>query len=214
MFERFTRDARTAVHLAVEDGGRHGGTVDSTALLLALSWPSADADAGRAGAVLRAAGLDRTRLEAAAATVAPSPGATAPGTTEPSPAAQAAAPSGPRTDPDLDADALAALGIDLDAIRARADEVFGPGSLDVPTPSERRRARAVRGRLTPDAKKVLELALREAVRLHDREITSAHLLLGVLRDTGSPACRTLVAAGADLDTLRGAAEAARAADAA
>lgn len=33
---------------------------------------------------------------------------------------------------ELDRDALAAIGIDLDAVRARLDDAFGPGSLDRP----------------------------------------------------------------------------------
>ncbi len=83
----------------------------------------------------------------------------------------------------LDAGALASVGIDLDAVRARADAVFGEGALD--QAGGRRRS----GHLpfSPDAKKVLELALREAIRLHVNRIDSAMLLLGVLRSTGSPA---------------------------
>ncbi|GMA22609.1 hypothetical protein GCM10025864_03680 [Luteimicrobium album] len=93
--------------------------------------------------------------------------------------------------------------------------MFGPGALDVPTLGEARRpGRVRRARFTPDAKKSLELALREAVRLHDRQITSAHLLLGLLRDPSSPAARTLAAAGADLGALRASAESSRRTDAA
>lgn len=82
----------------------------------------------------------------------------------------------------LDAGALASVGIDLDAVRARADAVFGEGSFD----------RVGKGRrlghipFSPDAKKALELALREAIRLHTNRIDGAMLLLGMLRSTGSP----------------------------
>jgi hypothetical protein len=215
MFERFTRDARAVVHLAVssnETGERRDGTVDSVTLLLALAWLDTGEDSGAAGRVLHDAGLTRARLESAAATVDRPGRPAAVGTlsvdasTTPTPGATPAT--------DLDPEALASLGIDLDAMRARAEEVFGPGALDVPVLAENRRGRTRRARFTPDAKKALELALREAVRLHDRQITSAHLLLGVLRDSDSPAVRTLTAAGADVDALRASAEAPRTADAA
>jgi len=87
----------------------------------------------------------------------------------------------------LDAEALASVGIDLEAVRASADAVFGKDALD-------RAGRApVKGHIpfTADAKKSLELALREAVRLRTNRIDGTMLLLGTLRGTGSPAERTL-----------------------
>lgn len=42
-----------------------------------------------------------------------------------------------------------------------------------------------------DSKKVLELALREAIRAKSRSIGSEHVLLGLLRDEGSPGARLL-----------------------
>src|SRR5581483_44750 len=55
---------------------------------------------------------------------------------------------------------------------------------------------------TPRAKKVLELALREAVRLgHDR-IGTGHLLLGLLREGNGLAVELLTARGVDLDAVR------------
>lgn len=83
----------------------------------------------------------------------------------------------------LDAGALASVGIDLDAVRARADAVFGEGALD----RVGRRRRLAHIPFSPDAKKTLELALREAIRLHTNRIDGVMLLLGVLRSTGSPA---------------------------
>ena len=57
-----------------------------------------------------------------------------------------------------------------------------------------------------EAKKSLELALREAVRLHSNSITANHLLLGLLRNTGCTAeetlRRSLVDTGLDVATLR------------
>lgn len=79
-------------------------------------------------------------------------------------------------DPARDDEALAALGIDLDAVRRAAEDAFGPGALD--------RARGGRRAggipFEKPSKKVLELSLREAVRLGDRFIGTEHVLLGLL----------------------------------
>ncbi|TQL70148.1 ClpA/ClpB-like protein [Nocardioides albertanoniae] len=97
-----------------------------------------------------------------------------------------------------DADALAALGIDLDAVRSKVESAFGEGALDNGRPRRR-----LGGHLpfTKDAKKVLELGLREAIRLGDRSIGTEHILLGILRAEGDghAALRTL---GVDADALR------------
>lgn len=100
----------------------------------------------------------------------------------------------------LDGDALAALGIDLDAVRRQADAVFGAGALE-------RAARAPGGHIpfAPDAKKSLELALREAIRLKHKGIDAGHLLLGILR-ADSPGRALLERAGVDTDVLRTALE--------
>ncbi len=75
----------------------------------------------------------------------------------------------------LDADALATLGIDLDEVRRQADEAFGEGAL-------RRAGGAGRPRFSKAAKKVLELTLREAIALGDRELRPEHILLALTRD--------------------------------
>lgn len=90
---------------------------------------------------------------------------------------------------DEDADALRTLGIDLDDVRSAAESSFGPGAL------ERAHERwHCRGHipLTPESKKALQLALREAIQLGDRHIGTEHLLLGVLRDRWSSAKSLLV----------------------
>lgn len=107
---------------------------------------------GSAGDLLRQAGVCADRLERAVA--------------------------GEANDP-LDGPALATLGIDLDAVRRRADELFGRGALDAPR--GRRAARSTHIRFGPASKKVLELALREAIHLGDAEITADHVLLGLVR---------------------------------
>ncbi|WP_101525776.1 Clp protease N-terminal domain-containing protein [Nocardioides houyundeii] len=98
----------------------------------------------------------------------------------------------------LDADALAGIGIDLDAVRRQTDEVFGAGALEW---AGRRSGGHIP--FTPDAKKTLELALREAIRLKDRGIHSAHLMLGLVLAEG-PGRALLEGSGVDLDVLRSA----------
>lgn len=100
----------------------------------------------------------------------------------------------------LDHEALAGLGIDLDAVRRKADAVFGPDALE-------RAGRTPRGHIpfTPDAKKALELALREAIRLKHKNIHSGHLMLGILR-ADNPGRTLLLQTGVDADALRTALE--------
>lgn len=81
------------------------------------------------------------------------------------------------TRPPIDPDALASIGIDLEEIRRRAEASFGPGALE-----RGRGGRRGHVPFTPEAKKALELALREALHLGDREIGAEHVLLGLLRE--------------------------------
>jgi ATP-dependent Clp protease ATP-binding subunit ClpA len=99
----------------------------------------------------------------------------------------------------LDADALGAVGIDLDAVRERVEATFGPGALDAPGS-----AREPRGHIpfTPRAKKVLELALREAIALKSRSIGDGHILLGVLREGEGLAMKVIHDRGIDPVVLR------------
>jgi ATP-dependent Clp protease ATP-binding subunit ClpA len=101
----------------------------------------------------------------------------------------------------LDADALASIGIDLDEVRRRVEESFGPGALGG--------HRKGRRPFSPGAKKALELSLREAIALGDRHIGSEHLLLGVVRDPGEPVAGLLRRHGQTPDAVRAAVMAAR-----
>lgn len=97
---------------------------------------------------------------------------------------------------DLDEQALSALGIDLDEVRRRAEAAFGPGALDA-APARPRRSRRAPGHIpfTDEAKGALERALCVAVAARDREITSAHLFLGLLAVEPGTALRVLHRAG-------------------
>jgi ATP-dependent Clp protease ATP-binding subunit ClpA len=55
---------------------------------------------------------------------------------------------------------------------------------------------------TPLAKKVLELSLREALKLGHNYIGTEHVLLGLVRETDGVAVRVLVDLGADPQTVR------------
>jgi|Tabmets5t2r1_1033131.scaffolds.fasta_scaffold08756_3 ATP-dependent Clp protease ATP-binding subunit ClpA len=170
MFERFTKQARAAVVGAQQVGRDTGSRSIDTRHLLVVLAENP----GPAYRALSAAGAD---VEAVAAQ------------------ARADLRSG-----GLDGDALASLGIDLDAVRRHADAVFGPDALE-------RAGRSPRGHIpfTPEAKKAIELALREAIRLKHRNIHTGHLLLGVVR-AESLGRALLVQAGVDTDVLRQALE--------
>jgi ATP-dependent Clp protease ATP-binding subunit ClpA len=170
MFERFTKDARAAVVGAQEVARETGTRSIDTRHLLVVLAENP----GPARRALQTVGAD---VRAVAAT------------------ARAELRAG-----GIDGDALAGIGIDLDAVRAQADAVFGPDALELA-------GRAPGGHIpfTPDAKKALELALREAIRLKHRSIRAGHLLLGILR-AESPGRALLLQAGVDTDALREALE--------
>jgi len=105
----------------------------------------------------------------------------------------------------LDGAALAGVGIDLDAVRAQVEAEFGAGALDdiAATPG-----RSGRRSFDPQAKKVLEIALREAVRLQHRRLDTGHLLLAVVRLDDTQAHRALASLGAGAPAVREAVSAA------
>ena len=90
------------------------------------------------------------------------------------------------------ASALGSLGITREDVRAQIEEIIGSGQS------------RVTGQIpfTPRAKKVLELSLREALRLGHHYIGTEHILLGLLREGEGLAARVLVALGADHARVR------------
>jgi ATP-dependent Clp protease ATP-binding subunit ClpA len=180
VFERFTSQARAVVLGAEEESRRlQQGHVGTEHLLLGLLSP----DAGLAAVLLREAGvdLDRARAEVARRLAAP-----------------------PLLSEE-DAAALRTVGIDVEAVLARIEAAFGPDAIRAPDPHGRRGGRrrvATRSRFTPRARKVLELSLREAIRLREKSIGSEHILLGLLRDGRGVAVEVLVDAGVDLGRIR------------
>ena len=187
MLERFTRDARQLVQSARQHAERlHHNYVGCEHLLLAITeQPTATASQ------FDGAGATWSRIEAEIETVI----------------------GRGRADSD-DKLALAALGIDLDAVRKAVEANFGPGSLDT---IERRRARGRRRwlrwwrgdcqptgrpRFTPRAKRCLELSLREALRLKHAHIGVDHIALALLSRDDTMAWAILVRLGVDPTNLR------------
>jgi ATP-dependent Clp protease ATP-binding subunit ClpA len=122
-----------------------------------------------------------------------------------------APPTGPLPDADAeDKAALKAIGIDLDAVRRAIEENFGPGSLRLPRPAQPKRKGLLRkfygsqGHVpfSPRNKKVLELSLREALRLKHNFIAPEHIVLGMLREGSGLAMQILAERGVDTAQLR------------
>lgn len=91
----------------------------------------------------------------------------------------------------IDADALAGVGIDLESVRAQVEATFGPGALDEPAETRGRKHLP----FEKDAKKALQVALREAIRFSMNRIDTGHLLLGIARLDGAPGQLALATAG-------------------
>jgi ATP-dependent Clp protease ATP-binding subunit ClpC len=90
------------------------------------------------------------------------------------------------------AKALGSLGVTLVDARQKTEEAIGmsggPPSGSPP--------------FTPRAKKVMELALREALQLNHTYIGTEHLLLGLVREGEGVATAVMVSLGADLGSVR------------
>ncbi|PVU83944.1 Clp protease [Cellulomonas sp. WB94] len=171
MFERFTEGARTVVTDAVGEARALGhDPVGTTHLFLGLLRPGA----GAGYQVLHEAGLQADAAREIIRRRTPGAGAL---TRD-------------------DADALRAVGIDLDVVLERLAETFGPDA--VPDGHPRRG----RTRLSPPAKKALQLALREAIWLKSKSIGSEHLLLGLLRCDDDDLGTVLTELGVPADSLR------------
>ena len=84
------------------------------------------------------------------------------------------------------------LGIEQEAARQQVVEIIGRG--EGPATGH--------VRMTPRAKKVLELSLRESIQLKDKHIGPEHILLGLLREGDGVGAQVLVALGTDLATVR------------
>lgn len=189
MFERFTEDARSLVVEAQAEARALGhGWIGTEHLLLAALQPGSSVLPA-----LRGVGLTHDAVRD-----------------------RVVRDLGTGRDDD-GAQALRSLGIDVDEVTRRVEAAFGPGALE---PAERDPgARPRRGRLralfasprpprvgghipfTRRAKRSLELALRESLRLRSGEITAAHVALGTMA-AGGLASSTVVALGVAPEDVR------------
>jgi ATP-dependent Clp protease ATP-binding subunit ClpA len=191
MFERFTHAAREVVIRAqTEAKDLDQAPIGTQHVLLALV---AD-EAGPVAVALRAKGIDEVyvrdeiirRVGSATRDLDPLPDADA-----------------------EDEAALKAIGIDLEQVRRAIEENFGPGALRLPRDVEPRRKGLLRRfygsghtPFSPRSKKVLELSLREALRLKQNFIAPEHIMLGILRDGEGLAAQILAEKGVDFVKLR------------
>lgn len=189
-------DARTAGMRAFDHASRLGHRyLGGEHILLAL----ADADTP-AGAVLREHGLTPARIEAQLARLA-----------------------GAGLFGDLDRAALAAAGIDLDAVRAQAEAAFGPDALSQANHAVRRGPAISRwnprrvgisgaqrdGVFLPhsrSAEQALHQARQEAAARHAAEVSTGHLALGVIAAPDGLVPPLLAALGVPAAALRTAIE--------
>jgi ATP-dependent Clp protease ATP-binding subunit ClpA len=193
MFERFTHAAREVVVRAkIEARDLGQAPVDTEHVLLALLADPAGPIA--AAPALGGKGVDARFVRSEIIRRAGS-GATG--------AAAVADPD------DADREALKAIGIDLDAVRRAIEENFGPGALNLPRPASSKRKGLMRrfygsghSPFSDRNKKVLELSLREAIRLKHNFIAPEHIMLGLVREGRGLAVQILTERGVDLDELR------------
>ncbi len=163
MFERFTDRARNVVSLAVAKAKEQGDDQIRPVHML-YGVTAADGVGARA---LNALGVDAAAVERELARIAEAP--------------HGAVPS-PGEAADGDAEALAAIGIDLDEIKRRIEESFGPGALErVPPTPKGPLAWTGRLPLNEAAKLSLAMSLKEARALHHSYIGTEHVLLGLVR---------------------------------
>ncbi|MGW4946961.1 Clp protease N-terminal domain-containing protein [Actinoplanes sp. NPDC004185] len=197
MFERFTHAARDAVMRAQAEARELRQSPIGTQHVLIALLADATGPVAAAGA-LTTKGVDARFVRAEVQRlVGPGP-----------------EPSVPVSDTDAeDAAALKAIGIDLEAVRRAIEENFGPGALRLPlamAPKRRGLLRRARPRtrtsghipFSPRSKKVLELSLREALRLKHNFIAPEHIMLGILREGQGLAVQILAGAGVDQERLR------------
>jgi ATP-dependent Clp protease ATP-binding subunit ClpA len=175
MFELFTAEARDAILEAQievrELGHDHVGTEHLLLGLLRLppgaaSRPAACKPADIGPRVLADLGitLDRVRAEVQGAVRGYEPGLT-----------------------EADTEALRSIGIDVNEIRKRVEETFGPGALDAPAAAGQLWSTGPPGKgpgFTPKAKQAMQVAVRESIRLGHRHIGTEHLLLAVTVSEG------------------------------
>ncbi|MFI5605762.1 Clp protease N-terminal domain-containing protein [Amycolatopsis sp. NPDC051903] len=98
---------------------------------------------------------------------------------------------------DADVEALTEFGIDVEQIVERIEETHGPGALA----GGGRRGKRGHIPFAADAKRTLELSLREALKLGDKQLRQEHILLALTQQKG-PVPDLLAARGVDYVSVR------------
>ena len=98
-----------------------------------------------------------------------------------------------RVDKEIASEALSSLNVTLDKVREQVESIIGYGE---------KVAEGNQLPFTPACKKVLELALREALQLGHNYIGTEHLLLGLVRESEGAAARILRNLAVDSDEVR------------
>ena len=88
----------------------------------------------------------------------------------------------------LAAETLRELGINLHAVREQVEDILGRGRSEPPEHIP----------YTPRARRVLDLAQREAMQMGHGRVGTEHLLLGLLREGRNVAAQVIVTLGGDL----------------
>jgi len=171
MFEKFTRDARLAV-VEAQEAARESGAGEISAQ--AVFAGLARIHDGTAVRVLGQLGVTRDEIDAELSKVRRRGGIS-----------------------DADAAALTEFGIDVDEIVARVEESHGLGALGRPATRMRRNHLP----FTKDAKLALQMSLREAQELGDKQLGQEHLLLALVKQRG-PVADFLAARGIDYPAVR------------
>jgi dihydroneopterin aldolase len=96
-----------------------------------------------------------------------------------------------REDEGVAARALASLNVTLDEVREQVESIVGYGE----------EGTGAQAPFTPRSKKVLELALREAIQLDHDYIGSEHILLGLVRENEGVASQMLSSMGVEADEV-------------
>ncbi len=92
----------------------------------------------------------------------------------------------------LAAETLRELGINLHAVREQVEDILGRGRSEPPEHIP----------YTPRARRVLDLAQREAMQMGHGRVGTEHLLLGLLREGRNVAAQVIVTLGGDLSRVR------------
>lgn len=186
MFERFEQSALTLVADAYAHARRLGHDYIGCEHLLLAAASTDDV-----GAVLRTVGVAPSAVETMAVRLLGGP---VPGT--------------------LDADALAAIGIDLEAVRHRVEASFGKDALSPHPPPHRRLFRPRRrtcGDPDPDgtglpfsdrAKACLQHSLGEAQSLQRSSVSAEHIALALTAMTNGLAPQVFAAIGTTPELVR------------